>query len=80
MGVIALGDPADQLLYKDPIVDYDLRYDLDTPSVSILEAVHFIHKASYTHVIIQQVGMTPGHEYLSLHDNTRHKLVIQPSG
>ena len=59
VGVIALSDPADRLLYKDPIVDYDLRYDLDTPSVSILEAVHFLHKASYTHVIIQQVGATP---------------------
>ena len=58
VGVIALSDPADQLLYKDPIVEYDVRYDLDAPSVSILEAVHFMHKASYTHVIIQQVGAT----------------------
>ena len=68
VGVIALSDPADQLLYKDPIVDYDLRYDLDTPSVSILEAVHFIHKASYTHVIIQQVGVNPRMDSVSVSD------------
>ena len=55
VGVIALSDPADQLMYNEPIVDYDLRYDLDMPSTSMLEAVHFMHKASYTHVIIQQV-------------------------
>ena len=59
VGVIALSDPADQLMYKDPIVDYDLRYDLNMPSMSILEAVHFMHKASYTHVIIQQVCAAP---------------------
>lgn len=57
VGVIALGDPLDHFIYKDPIVDYDLRYDLDTPSLRVLEAVHFMHKASYTHVIIQQVTL-----------------------
>jgi hypothetical protein len=55
VGVIALADPADELAYIDPIVHYDLRYDLDMPSPAMLEAVHFIHKAGYTHVIIQQV-------------------------
>ena len=58
MGIIALSDPADVLLYADPLVDYDLRYDLDTPSMAILEAVQFMHKAAYTHVIIQQVCRT----------------------
>ena len=55
VGVIALADPADQLAYTDPIVEYDLRYDLDMPSPAMLDAVHFIHKAGYSHVIIQQV-------------------------
>ena len=56
MGVIALSDPEDQLLYTDPVVDYDLRYDLDTPSVAMQQAVHFMHKAAYTHVILQQAS------------------------
>ena len=55
VGIIALSDPADQLLYTDPLVDLDLRYDPDMPSIAILEAVHFMHKAAYTHVFIQQV-------------------------
>ena len=55
VGVIALSDPEDVLLYADPLVDYDLRYDLETPSMAILEVVHFMHKAAYTHVFIQQV-------------------------
>lgn len=56
MGVIALSDPEDQLLYTDLVVDYDLRYDLDTPSVAMQQAVHFMHKAAYTHVILQQAS------------------------
>ena len=60
VGVIALSDPADQLLYNDPIVDYNLRYEMETPSLAIQQAVHFMHKASYTHVFIQLVRqMTP---------------------
>ena len=59
VGVIALSDPEDVLLYTDPLVDYDLRYDLDTPSMAILEAVHFMHKAAYTHVVLQQVRRIP---------------------
>ena len=55
VGVIALSDPADVLLYDDPLVDYDLRYDLNTPSPAFLDAVHFVHKTAYSHVIIQQV-------------------------
>jgi hypothetical protein len=56
VGVVALADPADDLAYVDPIVEYDLRYDLDMPSPAMLDAVHFIHKAGYSHVVIQQVG------------------------
>ena len=56
MGVIALSDPEDHLLYTDLVVDYDLRYDLDTPSVAMQQAVHFMHKAAYTHVILQQAS------------------------
>ena len=59
VGIIAMSDPADKLLYTDPLVDLDLRYDLDTPSIAFLEAVHFMHKAAYTHVIIQQVWGLP---------------------
>ena len=55
VGIVALSDPADELLYSDPFVDLDLRYDLNMPSMAILEAVHFLHKAAYTHVVIQQV-------------------------
>ena len=55
VGIIALSDSADQLLYTDPFVDLDLRYELDTPSMAFLEAVHSMNKAAYTHVIIQQV-------------------------
>lgn len=54
VGVVALADPADELAYTDPIVEFDLRYDLAYPSPAMLEAVHFIHKAGYSHVIIQQ--------------------------
>ena len=61
VGVIALSDPEDQLLYTDLIVDYDLRYDLDTPSVAMQQAVHFMHKAAYTHVILQQASGLPLH-------------------
>ena len=56
VGVVALSDPEDQLVYTDLVVDYDLRYDLDTPSVAMQQAVHFMHKAAYTHVIIQQAS------------------------
>ena len=54
VGVVALADPADELAYADQIVEYDLRYDLDMPSPAMLDAVHFIHKAGYSHVVIQQ--------------------------
>ena len=59
VGVVALADPSDELTYRDPIVHYDLRYDLLMPSPAMLEAVHFIHKAGYSHVIIQQARL-PG--------------------
>ncbi|CAL8465900.1 g5436 [Coccomyxa elongata] len=60
IGVIAISEWSDRLLYTDPIVHYDLRVEAAMPSRSMLEAVHFIHKAGYTHVIIQQeFGLTP---------------------
>ena len=56
VGIIALSGLEDHLLYSDPLVDYDLRYKLmSSPSSAMLEVVHFMHKAAYTHVIIQQV-------------------------
>lgn len=68
VGIIALSGSEDHLLYSDPLVDYDLRYDLmSLPSIAMLEAVHFMHKAAYTHVIIQQVRCaTSGSSSVSL--------------
>ena len=60
-GVIALSDPRDGNLYEDPAVDYELRMDRHMPSPAMLQAVHFIHKAGYSHVIIQQVSKTHPH-------------------
>ena len=73
VGIIALSGSVDHLLYSDPLVDYDLRYDLmSSPSGAMLEAVHFMHKAAYTHVIIQQVRCAAPHmggpQYPSLQD------------
>jgi hypothetical protein len=60
IGVVALADPAEGLAYTDAAVDYELKLDLDMPSPAMLEAVHFMHKTGYTHVIIQQVGWHGG--------------------
>lgn len=57
-GIIALSDPRDGIVYDGPALDYELRLDRHMPSPAMLQAVHFIHKAGYSHVIIQQVGKT----------------------
>ena len=59
-GIIALSDPRDGIVYDDAALDYELQMDRHMPSPAMLQAVHFIHKAGYTHVIIQQVGKSSG--------------------
>ena len=61
IGIIALSDPSDNLVYTDPAVDFDLRYDHTAPSQAMVDAVHYIHKAAYTHIIIQQVAPYRAH-------------------
>ncbi len=56
VGIIAVSGSQDHPLYSDPLVDHDLRCDATQPSSgAMLEAMHSLHKAAYTHVIIQQV-------------------------
>ena len=56
-GIVVLSNPRDSIVYDDPAMDYELRLDRRMPSPAMLQAVHFIHKAGYSHVIIQQVNM-----------------------
>ena len=60
-GVIAIVDPADDDAHAatDPAVVYRLRLDKRHPSPAMLQAVHFIHKAGYSHVVIQQARLCP---------------------
>jgi hypothetical protein len=54
------------------------------PSTAILEAVHFIHKAGYSHVIIQQARMFTGvfnfvHRSIDFHSDSTQLALIERS-